>query len=177
MHVKIFDGECDGGKEEKMFEGRGAGDNDGTAEEQASKCSEACLTNKNFDWKGFIVRPTDGRCFCETADSTTCSRYRGQWALHYDRYDWTSMPRIPNTSCNSHHIEGGGKYGTRALAEAACLETGACSGVNDCNCDGLKTSSDICEDFQMCDKDHEFTSSSAGSCVYAKPGVCKHARG
>lgn len=97
-YVKVFDGqECDGG-EIRMYAGD---DNPGkTAKEIVHACFEACRTKKTPEdetksWasfgvaKGFTVIATGnlaGRCYCESADSSTCSTSTGK----YDRYDFKS---------------------------------------------------------------------------------------
>ncbi len=90
-HLKVLDGECTDGSEIRMYEGNG--DNPGSAEEQAMRCSEACLHKKeplsgswaDFVAKGFIVVPTTGRCYCESSDGYTCVR-----KTDYDHYTWES---------------------------------------------------------------------------------------
>ena len=87
----IFEGECSGGAEIRMWEGNG--DNPGTQEERVAKCEEACRTRKaalsgtwdGFDLQGFIVTYTTGRCYCESDISTTCTH--ANINLYY-RYDW-----------------------------------------------------------------------------------------
>merc|ERR1712159_761510 len=89
---KIFDGECADGKEIRMYEGNG--DNPGSPEERAVRCSNACRTKKKalsgswtgFVAKGFVVVPTTGRCYCESADGFNCKLTSNT----YDRYDWRS---------------------------------------------------------------------------------------
>ena len=98
QYVKMFDGECENGKELRMYEG--TGDNPGkTVEQKVAACSMACLTKKapvdekswtNFVSKGFIVKP-NGRCYCESADSITCSQDFENNADSFDRYDWRSL--------------------------------------------------------------------------------------
>ena len=91
-HSKKFDGECSDGSEIRMYEGNG--DNPGTAEERAIRCSAACRAKKSplsgswsgFVAEGFIVIPTTGRCYCESSASADCSR--GSSTSEYDRYDW-----------------------------------------------------------------------------------------
>ena len=91
---KVFDGECTG-TEIRMYEGNG--DNQGTANQRALRCSEACLTQKTplngVSWSGFvalgfIVIPSGssaGRCYCEAQHSdSSCTRRTNT----YDRYDW-----------------------------------------------------------------------------------------
>jgi hypothetical protein len=83
--------ECTNGKEIRMFDGDG--DNEGTVAEMVYKCSRACLSKKNptygswtgFVPKGFIVRHDNGRCWCEDADSNSCSKEPEE---HYRRYDF-----------------------------------------------------------------------------------------
>jgi len=90
-HTKQFDGECTNGSEIRMYEGNG--DNPGTPEERAVRCSAACRNKKaalsgswtGFVATGFIVIPTNGRCYCESAESASCSR---TGTSEYDRYDW-----------------------------------------------------------------------------------------
>ena len=94
IHIKIFKGECADGKEIRMYKGNG--DNPGTAEERALRCSEACRNKKtplsgtwtNFVANGFVVQPTDGSCYCENSESLTCKR--GSTSSAYYRYDWKS---------------------------------------------------------------------------------------
>ena len=91
-YIKVFDGECSDGSEIRMYEGDG--DNPGSAEERALRCSEACLHKKeplsgswtDFIAKGFIVASTTGECFCESSDAFTCTRHSNA----YDRYAWES---------------------------------------------------------------------------------------
>ena len=93
VFIRRYTGECTGGKEIRMYEGNR--DNPGSAEERASRCSTACLAKKaplsgswsGFVAKGFIVRPTDGSCYCENSDSVTCPR---DYKYGYERYDWGS---------------------------------------------------------------------------------------
>jgi len=92
-YYKVFDGECDG-KEIRMFNGNG--DNDGSSAARAALCAQACQVKARpvagswtgFKARGFIVVPTTGRCYCESADSRTCARTNNS----YDRYDWGSAP-------------------------------------------------------------------------------------
>ena len=97
QYVKIFDGECDeNGNERRMYDGR---DNPGnTTDEKVAECSKACRSQKtpkdgkswaDFIAKGFIVNPARGTCYCESADSSTCTRASGN--EDYKRYDWTSQ--------------------------------------------------------------------------------------
>ena len=91
--VKMFDGEC-GGAEIRMYEGNG--DNPGTKEQRAARCSEACLSKKKalsgswtgFTAKGFVAQPTTGRCYCESTDSKTCTKNA---VNAYIRYDWPCL--------------------------------------------------------------------------------------
>ena len=97
---KMFDAECTSGSEIRMYAGNG--DNPGTSAQRASRCSEACLTKKtplsgswiSFVARGFIVYPTSGRCYCENANSATCSKN----ANGYDRYDWGTLHGSPSHS-------------------------------------------------------------------------------
>ena len=97
-HSKKFDGECADGSEIRMYEGNG--DNPGTAEERAIRCSAACKSKKKalsgswdgFVAKGFVVIPTTGRCYCESSHSLTCKRSPG--TNPYDRYDWKVAPGL-----------------------------------------------------------------------------------
>ena len=95
----MFDGECTNGQELRMYEG--TGDNPGdTTEAKVAACSNACRTKKTpvdgkswtatFVSKGFIVKP-NGRCYCESADSITCSKTTETNADGFDRYDWRSL--------------------------------------------------------------------------------------
>ena len=89
MFYKVFDGECTG-PEIRMYEGNG--DNPGSEQERASRCSKACKAKKaalsgtwsGFVAKGFAVVPGTGRCYCESSDSNVCTRVQND----YDRYDW-----------------------------------------------------------------------------------------
>ena len=91
--TKIFDGECDDGKEINMYEG----DGDNSGSDYVEKCAQACLNTTrtpitgSWDYLGsalgFIVAP-NGRCWCESADSSTCT----QTDSSYDRYDFIEEP-------------------------------------------------------------------------------------
>ena len=96
-YQKMFDGECYGGVEIRMYEN--SNDNPGTDEYSRIKaCADACLNKKaplygswaNFgglsSLKGFIVS-VSGRCYCENIDSSSCSIYHQNT---YDRYDFFS---------------------------------------------------------------------------------------
>ena len=93
-HIKIFKGECSDGKEIRMYEGNG--DNPGSAEERALRCSAACRSKKkplsgtwtNFVATGFIVIPTNGRCYCESSETFKCKRSAS--TSPYYRYIWSS---------------------------------------------------------------------------------------
>ena len=119
-HIKIFDGECSNGVEICMYEGSSTNaegtvtprDDPGTdAASRAKACSDACLDRKialsgswsGFFAKGFVVDPTTGRCYCESADSATCTRDVNHW----DRYDWdwSGTPVVRHLDCQS--AEGG----------------------------------------------------------------------
>ena len=92
--VQIFKGECSDGKEIRMYEGNG--DNPGTAEERTVRCSASCRaqmkpltgTWTNFVATGFIVIPTNGRCYCESSNALTCKRSAS--TSPYYRYIWSS---------------------------------------------------------------------------------------
>merc|ERR1719379_712371 len=73
-----------------MFEGNG--DNPGPEMIRIQRCGSACHNKQKalsgswsgFKAKGFIVYPTSGRCYCESADSKSCTRHSNG----YDRYDF-----------------------------------------------------------------------------------------
>jgi hypothetical protein len=101
IYQKAFDGEC-GGEELLMFEGDG--DNEGTVEERTHNCAVACESKQTpltgswsgFEAKGFVINlESSGRCFCESAESATCSRVENG----YERYDWT--PGVPGVLCRT----------------------------------------------------------------------------
>ena len=79
-----------------MYEGNG--DNPGTAQERAVRCSQACRSKKKalsgswdgFVAKGFVVVPTSGRCYCETSSGLVCKRVSN----NYDRYEWKSSAGV-----------------------------------------------------------------------------------
>jgi len=83
-----FDGECRYGNEMLMFDGNGDNDGDGTFESKRDACADACLNGagSNFASKGFIVKSSSGRCFCEEDDSSECEPY--DQSITYKRYDW-----------------------------------------------------------------------------------------
>ena len=105
--TKIFDGECTDGSELLMY--NGVSDNPGTDEASRTKaCAEACL-NKNtvlssgswdgFNAAGFIVfhkegSGPNGRCWCEDANSNSCSNTVGD--SDFDRYDFTVAQSCPS---------------------------------------------------------------------------------
>ena len=98
----MFDGECDG-PEIRMANQ----DTSGTKQEQASRCSEACATKKQplkgswsgFVAKGFITNLKNGACFCEAANSESCTR---QATDGYARYDWGASDRL--SGCIDMHV-------------------------------------------------------------------------
>ena len=105
--LKVFDGECTDGSEIRMYEGNG--DNDGSVEERVSRCSAACRAKKkpltgswdDFVANGFIITPSNGRCYCESSDAFTCERKSNE----YDRYVWKTIgvrkvPLIQNSPNN-----------------------------------------------------------------------------
>ena len=120
---KIFDGEC-GGAEVRMYEG--AADNPGTDSASRSKaCAEACMARKEpagtgagswtgFDAVGFTVwdngdATNDGRCFCESPSSKTCTRISN----NYDRYDfidWSNPTLFDSLSWNNAGDEIASKF-------------------------------------------------------------------
>ena len=89
----------------------GGGDNPGrTVEQQAFECAKACLSKQKrsktetkswtgFIPKGFIVAPGGkhyGRCYCEDADSSTCTRASSADGTKYYRYDFKPRRKLPN---------------------------------------------------------------------------------
>ena len=90
-YQKMFDGECNGGTEIRMYEGDA--DNPGTDEySRIQACADACLNKKtplSGSWSGFVAKgfivTVSGRCYCENIDSSSCSIYNQRY---YDRYDF-----------------------------------------------------------------------------------------
>jgi len=121
---KIGDFECADGNEVQMFDGShttGNTDNPGTFAEQLKACKNACLTKKVYtgpgegSWDkfgstvlGFIMNDK-GRCYCEAADSSTCTQKSNG---SYARYDL-----IPETCGCSGEANHNGKGGSNCSAE------------------------------------------------------------
>jgi len=101
---KIFDGECDG-PEVKVYSGS---DNPGTTElARVNNCATACTDKKwdGFVAKGFITMlsgSSQGRCWCESSDSATCSRVQN---AGYVRYDFQVDPPVKNQEAASSCID------------------------------------------------------------------------
>jgi|OM-RGC.v1.016000863 hypothetical protein len=88
-YYKIFDGECKGSNE---FLGLHQKDNNGDWKTLKNNCAVACKNKKSpqgKEAKGFIVKKTDGRCFCETDESKNCnSNGRITNNTDYTRFDF-----------------------------------------------------------------------------------------
>ena len=91
-----FNGECTDGFERLIYEN--SSDNPGTRIEQRKRCEEACKDSEIY--KGYIVydastgshtdnTAANGRCFCESSDSSTCTKDEN---TGYVRYDYESIP-------------------------------------------------------------------------------------
>ena len=102
--TKIFDGECSTGSEIQMYEGNG--DNTGVTDAaRDQQCGEACRSRKpsltgtwtNFRALGFVVNPTNGRCYCEDDFSSSCTRVLNT----YDRYDFSDCTSSTGMYCIS----------------------------------------------------------------------------
>lgn len=105
-YTKVWDGECKGGLELRMYEGNS--DNPGkTSMERIAACANACSRHDEplnrvvksmgdggpwagFLLKGFIVQPDSGRCYCENAgsDAEICDRDNDGYSEKYVRYDF-----------------------------------------------------------------------------------------
>ena len=90
-YKKIFNGECTG-SEILAFAGDGDNPCTGDNTDCIERCYQQCTTwneDGTFTSKGFILKATnnyDGRCYCEAADSSTCTR--GGVGGDYFRYDY-----------------------------------------------------------------------------------------
>ena len=94
-YIKAFQGECVG-TELQMY--KGTDDNPGDDEATRAKaCADACLNGSwlEFTALGFIVN-TEGRCYCESQHSATCSR---EVRSSYFRYDFESRNLDISRSC------------------------------------------------------------------------------
>ena len=96
--LKKFDGECSG-SETKVYEGNG--DNPGSAAQQQARCAQACDKYQPNGAQGFVIYPSNGRCFCEYQSSASC----GKVSNGYDRYD------IEADCSDNYAPVGGGSWG------------------------------------------------------------------
>lgn len=117
--VKKFDEECTNGDHYRVYAGCWNSDApntypdgttvcDATSEKRIDECGKRCL-QLYPTLPGFIVHP-NGRCYCQTADSATCSRASSD----YDRYDHmffkvetsiTLINQINTVHCNKDFFE------------------------------------------------------------------------
>ena len=104
FHKWIRFGECLDGNEMRM-----QAVTDGTMAEKAADCASKCFnrdTPFEFSWdgkddwviRGFLVRSTDRRCWCETAPSASCIvKVEGDYQ-RYDFLDLETAMNVDNTS-------------------------------------------------------------------------------
>jgi len=114
-----------------MYDGNG--DNDGTLLEKEAKCSQACQIKKTpihgswdgFIAKGFILKHGSGRCWCEEADSSTCTQTKGNGWHRYD-FEYRPYKLVGAFECNGNEIRmydgNGDNDGTLLEKEAKCSQ-------------------------------------------------------
>jgi len=107
---KVFDGNCIGGKEIRMY--TDDGDNPGKDQKSWTEyCSRACTRRQQgtagdkwigFNLHGFIVNPKTGQCWCEGESSDKCPRNSKSGFI---RYDFLSASTIFTWGLQTLHIK------------------------------------------------------------------------